>query len=632
MEAKRGKVITFYSYKGGTGRSMALANVACLLARRSDVKRVLAIDWDLDAPGLHHYFWPTHLRDSDGHPSVGVLELFANIQELIQRKAGGKAISEEDSEDVLATVGWETLARRTGQKNVDLLTAGRIDATYAERVAHFDWRALFDAAPTLMRVFAEHLALRYDYVLVDSRTGLNDISGICTTLLPDELVFVFTPNQQSIDGGIEVLSKATAYRRESEDLRPLIIFPLQSRLEMSEPQLMASWRFGADAPGSPREGYQPRFERLFRDVYGLGECDLQSYFNEVQIQHVPQYSYGETLAVISEQGQGSRLSLSRSYAAFADVLAKYDSPWAVTVSTQGGAELVASVSPTSVKVNAAKEFVSDERSRIKLHDLVAAEIRQVLPQIQGITYQGHWSLEQFQERLRSYEAICHDLLHLEVVLAFWGGLQHESDLVLGPKRIVAHVRPESGLTVWLAMRWYPAMLLTYAAGLAAVAAKNYKVLHALFSVRVSDGYRTEDLVRAVGRAAGELNDGFKQLPEYSRRHTPRSDYLHGLLQPILDSVVFVGSEYDEVFDRFELLLALDYAYRSSQDQSGRAWGPPGRFAWKHDESPLSLVVAEAEAAGDDWEPLKAGFFGGSMETFRNVSAQFRELIGRFGFY
>ena len=40
-----GRVITFYSYKGGTGRSMALANVAWVLA--SSGRRVLVIDWDL---------------------------------------------------------------------------------------------------------------------------------------------------------------------------------------------------------------------------------------------------------------------------------------------------------------------------------------------------------------------------------------------------------------------------------------------------------------------------------------------------------------------------------------------------------------------------------------------------------
>src|SRR4051794_22035741 len=51
---QHGEIVTFYSYKGGTGRTMTLANVAWVLA--STGARVLAIDWDLEAPGLQRYF------------------------------------------------------------------------------------------------------------------------------------------------------------------------------------------------------------------------------------------------------------------------------------------------------------------------------------------------------------------------------------------------------------------------------------------------------------------------------------------------------------------------------------------------------------------------------------------------
>jgi MinD-like ATPase involved in chromosome partitioning or flagellar assembly len=67
-----GKIVTFYSYKGGTGRSMALANVAWILA--SNGKRVLTVDWDLEAPGLHRYFKP-FLVDKDLTSSDGIIDL-----------------------------------------------------------------------------------------------------------------------------------------------------------------------------------------------------------------------------------------------------------------------------------------------------------------------------------------------------------------------------------------------------------------------------------------------------------------------------------------------------------------------------------------------------------------------------
>src|SRR5436853_6005202 len=70
-------LITFYSYKGGVGRSMAVANLAVILAQRGH--RVLAVDWDLEAPGLDRYF-----ANSDVvNPKVrgGLLKLLENIRD-----------------------------------------------------------------------------------------------------------------------------------------------------------------------------------------------------------------------------------------------------------------------------------------------------------------------------------------------------------------------------------------------------------------------------------------------------------------------------------------------------------------------------------------------------------------------
>ena len=55
-----GTIVTFYSYKGGVGRTFALANVGAALATWGF--RVLCIDWDLDAPGLGQYFKFDELR------------------------------------------------------------------------------------------------------------------------------------------------------------------------------------------------------------------------------------------------------------------------------------------------------------------------------------------------------------------------------------------------------------------------------------------------------------------------------------------------------------------------------------------------------------------------------------------
>src|SRR5689334_6148435 len=76
-ERQDGKVVTFYSYKGGTGRTMALANVAWILAANG--KRVLVVDWDLESPGLHRYFAPFIGREAV-LTQTGIIELIKQFQ------------------------------------------------------------------------------------------------------------------------------------------------------------------------------------------------------------------------------------------------------------------------------------------------------------------------------------------------------------------------------------------------------------------------------------------------------------------------------------------------------------------------------------------------------------------------
>jgi len=319
-----GQVITFYSYKGGTGRSMALANTACLLARSlSSGEAVLAIDWDLEAPGLHRFF----VRGEGDSPQAageqpGVIDLVLELQGLIEAKESLR----EDSDavaDLVASVDFDRFITPTQVPNVRLMAAGAFDDEYENRVVAFNWPAFYEKAPAALPALVDFLSTRYAYVLIDSRTGLSDLTGVCTMMLPEKLVTVFTPSRQSLDGLVGVVRRALTYRRQAPDLRPLAVFPLPSRIELAEPDLRESWRLGGS---EGLIGYQALFESLFRELYELPECSLQNYFDDVQIQHVPRYAYGEQIAVLIEK-EADRLSLTRSYQAFVSRLENLTVPW-----------------------------------------------------------------------------------------------------------------------------------------------------------------------------------------------------------------------------------------------------------------------------------------------------------------
>lgn len=285
-------------------------------------------------------------------------------------------------------------------------------------------------------------------------------------------------------------------------------------------------------------------------------------------------------------------------------------------------------------VNVTKEYLSDGRYTIKLHDLVAQELREVLLQtsednfvVQGI----NWSLQEFTRRLREYERIVDDLLRMLSCIAYWGKQEHLPILKMALTRLTDRLETQSGLTVWLALRWYPTMLLFYGAGISALASDRYDNLAAILLTGVGSSHSTTSstpLTLAVGEATTKLHNVFKQLPGHERQYVPRSEYLFKLLQPTLDDLLFLGRDYEQDFDRFEVLLALVHADLSSKESHG-IWGPPGRFGWKfhhYDVNPLKNLIAEATGQKKSWGPLKAGLFGGDYTRLEKIASEYTTRV------
>ncbi|QNI30991.1 hypothetical protein H7849_18005 [Alloacidobacterium dinghuense] len=314
---------------------MALANVACILAQRCGAdQKVLLIDWDLEAPGLHRYFGNRVERrfglghhaaeEYDKHP--GLIEFFNHIQTLFLPESQNEEPTQALRTSLTTFIESNQYIIETDIPRLSLLKAGAFDKEYASRINQFDWNSFYTACPWSIQLIADALTEHYRYVLIDSRTGITDTSGICTMLLPEKLVLVFTPNRQSLDGVLDVAEWALQVRRNSDDLRALTIFPLPSRIETSEERQLDEWR------KAEPYGYQPRFEALFRKIRGIPECDLSKYFEEILVQHSPTYAYGEKIAVLIEQSD-TRIFLRSSYITFASKLIGSNEPWARETST-----------------------------------------------------------------------------------------------------------------------------------------------------------------------------------------------------------------------------------------------------------------------------------------------------------
>jgi hypothetical protein len=334
--ASRGEVTTFYSYDASSARSLALAHAAWQLAGRDGVagvpNAVLMIDWDLHSPGLHGVF-PGLAAGRGPDARTGVLELFEACRERL-RAAGRDGTEDTEALAVQALDGldWDSCIERVDDtRPLYLMRAGRFDDSYGERADGFDWDGLFCACPALFRAFAGHLAQRFSHVLIDCCSGRSAATSVCTALLPDKMVGLFTPDGRSLDGMRGVVARALDYRCSHEDdQRPLLVYPLPSPVEAGTSARLR-WRFGegrrADArhPDAYDEGYQAALENLLSECYGLSAISLDSYLDEVQLPlaHV----VGAPAPGVSAPGAGDRLGPARAVEALLEWLEPGHFPW-----------------------------------------------------------------------------------------------------------------------------------------------------------------------------------------------------------------------------------------------------------------------------------------------------------------
>jgi MinD-like ATPase involved in chromosome partitioning or flagellar assembly len=285
---------------------MALANVGVLLSQAHH--RVLVIDWDLEAPGLERYF---DAASPGTTQAVGVKEGIVDLATSVGR--GG----DFDWREAVCSVEIQN-----SDESLDLISAGRRDSHYAERLHALNWDSLFTQNDFGARLEVARNAWieDYDYVLIDSRTGITDIGGICTIYLPDVLVLLFSANNQSIQGTADIVARVrTARSALPVDRGALVAIPIPSRDESrNEYEQSLEWRKTyATAIGDCFDDFLPK------------SVSAENALDVLRFPNVPYWSFGERLAVLEEEGVDPS-TISYYYSILARLLAT-DLSWSQSV-------------------------------------------------------------------------------------------------------------------------------------------------------------------------------------------------------------------------------------------------------------------------------------------------------------
>jgi Mrp family chromosome partitioning ATPase len=188
-------IVVFASHKGGVGRSTALSVASAEFASRG--KSILAIDLDLEAPGLGGLFLPTH-----DLPAFGVLDYFV--------ESGRGSIDDGFLGDMLAISpltdgrGQISIVPAVGQRCRDFPqnVIGKLSRAYLDDVGA-------TATPAEPRTFLDQTRLmisslcqrdRYDAVFVDARAGLNETTAAAVQGLGADVLFFGVDTPQTWEG------------------------------------------------------------------------------------------------------------------------------------------------------------------------------------------------------------------------------------------------------------------------------------------------------------------------------------------------------------------------------------------------------------------------------------------------
>ncbi len=281
-------ILTFYSYKGGVGRSMALANIAHLMCDCG--LNVLVVDWDLEAPGLERFLFnkPRDIENTLKHK--GLLNILLDYKDALL-----KFRPEEEKpffppyqiSDYIIPI----ISPRSSLGGLSLLHAGERAnekfTEYSNKVKLFDWQDFYQnwEGEIYFEWLKEELEKQSDVVLIDSRTGVTEMGGVCTYQMADTIVMFSSAHDQSIDGTLRMLKSFSD--PELPDLRngrKLNTIVIPSRIEENtELEILNNFR--------------AKFSKSFK-AYLPDELRSESdFFLEHEIPYIPRYAFEELVAV-----------------------------------------------------------------------------------------------------------------------------------------------------------------------------------------------------------------------------------------------------------------------------------------------------------------------------------------------
>ncbi len=218
---------------------MALLNTAAILAGRGF--RVLMMDLDLEAPGLSCLEEESKENKNEG----GFVELLYDVATQGKEAPFGSQEPADAIKPYFHEITVPDEVRTFNDGVLYIMPAGRLDKDYEQRRLDLDLPRLYQEGrgQPLMQLLRQRIieSRMFDYVLIDSRTGFSDESGICIRDLADRLIVVMGLNRQNVQGTSRFLR-----RMQTSKIKPESIDVILSPVPVGEDELYEKRKEAAD--------------------------------------------------------------------------------------------------------------------------------------------------------------------------------------------------------------------------------------------------------------------------------------------------------------------------------------------------------------------------------------------------
>ena len=195
-EGHKPAIVSFFSFKGGVGRTTTLVATALTLARHGH--RVAVVDLDLESPGISTFFFPDREKSLPGI-----------IDYLLEKNIQGK---NWELKDHLESFKDENLLGDE-DRILPILSAGNVDNNYLEKLARLDCQNLLNVNNPLEKTWSDmfkelnEAAGKLDFILLDTRTGFHDLGGLAIAEFSHAAVIFGTQSRQSWAGLTHVIRR-----------------------------------------------------------------------------------------------------------------------------------------------------------------------------------------------------------------------------------------------------------------------------------------------------------------------------------------------------------------------------------------------------------------------------------------